>query len=204
MDDFSLFGSSFDNCLSNLRKVLERYREKSLTLNCEKCHYMVMKGLVLGHGISKDGIEVDKAKIDLIFNLPPPTCMKEVRSFLGHAGFYHRFIKDFRKIAKPLSNLLAKYVPFYFSDECFMAFTKLKEALTSALVLHPPLWGEPFELMCDASDYAVGVVLGQRIDKKPYVIYYASHTLNDAQLKYTVTEKEFLAVIPGLRSSDLI
>ena len=114
IDDFSVFGSSFDDCLSNLRKVLERCREKNLTLNWEKCHFMVRKGIVLGHVISKDGIEVNKAKTDLIINLPPPTCVKEVRSFLGHAGFYRRFIKNFSKIAKPLSNLLAKDVPFYF------------------------------------------------------------------------------------------
>ena len=76
-------------------------------------------------------------------------------------------------------------------------FAKLKKALTSAPVLHPPIWGKPFELMCNASDYTVGVVLGQRVDKKPHVIYYASHTLNDAQLNYTVSEKEFLAVIFG-------
>ena len=79
-----------------------------------------------------------------------------------------------------LTNLLAKDVPFHFSEECHVAFIKLKAALTSAPVLHPPIWGDPFELMCDASDYAVGVVLGQRVDKKPHVIYYASHTLNDA------------------------
>jgi len=84
----------------------------------------------------------------------------ELRSFLGHAGFYHRFIKDFNKIAKPLSNLLAKDVPFHFSEECHQAFSKLKKALTSAPILHPPIWGESFELMCDAYDYAIRVVLG--------------------------------------------
>ena len=199
MDDFSVFGSSFYVCLSNLRKVLKTCREKSLTLNLEKCHFMVRKGIVLGHVISKDGIEVDKAKTDLIVNLPHPICVKNVRSFLGHAGFYRCFIKDFSKIAKPLSNLLAKDVSFHFFEECLVAFTKLKKALTSVHVLHPPIWGESFELMCDASDYAVGVVLGQRVDKKPRGIYYASRTLNDAQLTYTVTEKEFLTVIFGFK-----
>ena len=160
MDDFSMFGSSFDECLSNLRKVLEMCWEKSLGLNWEKCHFMVKKGIVLGYIISKVGIQVNKAKTELIVNLPPPTYMNEVRSFLEHAGFYRRFIRDFCKIAWPLTNLLAKEVPFHFSEDCLVAFTKLKEALTSALVLHPPIWGEPFELMCDASDYAVGVVLG--------------------------------------------
>jgi len=121
---------------------------------------MVKKGIVLGHVISQDGIEVDKAKTDLIISLPPPTSVKEVRSFLEHADYYRRFIKDFSKIAKPLSTLLAKDVPFYFSEACHEAFSKLKKALTSAPILHPPIWGESFELMCNASDFAHGVVLG--------------------------------------------
>ena len=100
---------------------------------------MVKKGIVLGHIISKDGMEVDKAKTDLIVNLPPPTYVKEVRSFLGHAGFYRGFIRDFSKIAKPLTNLLAKEVQFHFSEDCLVAFTKLKEALISAPILHPPI-----------------------------------------------------------------
>jgi len=79
-----------------------------------------------------------------------------------------------------LSNLLAKDVPFHFPKECREAFSKLKEASTSASILHLPIWGEPFELMYDASDYAIGVVLGQHIDRKPHVIYYASYMLNDA------------------------
>jgi len=140
--------------------VFERCREKNLTLNWEKCYFMVKKEIVLGHIIFKDGIEVEKAKTDLIVNLPPSTCVKEVRSFLEHAGFYRRFVGDFSKLAKALTKLLAKEVPFHLSEECLVAFTKLKEALTSAPVFHPPIWGEPFELMCDASDYAVGVVLG--------------------------------------------
>jgi len=139
MNDFSVFGSSFDDCLSNLRKVLERYREKNLTLNCEKCHFMVKKDIVLGHIISRDEIKVDKAKTDLIVILSPLTCMKEVRSFPGYVGLYRRFIKDFSKIAKPLSNLLAKDVPIYFSKECRKPFSKLKKTLTSSPILHPPI-----------------------------------------------------------------
>jgi len=161
MDDFSVFGSSFDDCLSNLSKVLERYRDKNLTLNWEKCHFMITHGIVLGHVISHNGIEVDKAKTNLIVNLRPPTSVKAIRSFLEDAGFYRRFIKDLIRIAKPLTNLLAKDVPFHFSEECHVAFLKLKESLTFAPVLHPPIWGDPFELMCDTSNYAVGVVLGQ-------------------------------------------
>ena len=126
MDDFSVFGSSFDDCLSNPRKVLERFREKNLTLNWEKCHFMVKKGIVLGHIISHDRIEVDKAKTDLIINLPPPTSVKEVRSLLGHAAFYHHFIKNLSKIAKPLSSLLAKDVLFHFLKSVMRHFLSLR------------------------------------------------------------------------------
>ena len=115
MDDFSAFGDSYEECLENLRKVLERCQEKNLVLNWEKCHFMVTQGVVLGHIVSKNGIEVDKPKVELISNLPTPKCVRDIRSFLGHAGFYRRFIKDFSAIARPLCNLLAKDVPFAWS-----------------------------------------------------------------------------------------
>ncbi|CAN6556588.1 unnamed protein product [Malus baccata var. baccata] len=198
MDDFSVFGNSFDICLDNLSLVLERCRETNLVLNWEKCHFMVKHGIVLGHLISNKGIEVDKAKIEVIVKLPPPTSVKNVRSFLGHAGFYRRFIKDFSKISRPLCNLLVKDACFDFNADCHDAFNKLKDLLTSAPIITAPDWTLPFELMCDASDYAVGAVLGQRRDKFPYVIYYASRTLNDAQLNYATTEKELLAVVFAL------
>ena len=118
-----------------------------------------------------------------------------MRSFLGHTRFYRRFIKDFSKIAKPLTQLLAKDVPFVFTDECHKAFYRIKRALISAPIIQPPDWDLPFEIMCDANDHAVGAVLGQRKDKNPIVIYYASRTLDEAQQNYTTTEKELLAVV---------
>ena len=198
MDDFSVFGKSFDECLGNLRLILERCVETNIVLNWEKCHFMVNQGIVLGHIISEKGIEVDKSKIDLVRHLPPPTSVREVRSFLGHAGFYRRFIQDFSKIARQLTLLLQKDVPFVFGEKCQQAFDTLKEILTSAPVMQPPDWSQPFELMCDASDYAVGAVLGQRRDKKLHAIYYSSRTLNDAQLNYATTEKELLVVVFAL------
>lgn len=195
MDDFSVFGSSFDNCLHNLSLVLERCQNSNLVLNWEKCHFMVREGIVLGHRISHKGIEVDQAKIEVIEKLPPPTNEKGIRSFLGHAGFYRRFIKDFSKIAKPLTNLLVKDTPFQFNDDCLNAFDTLKQKLTTAPIVTAPDWSLPFEIMCDASDIAVGAVLGQRKDKLLHVIYYASHVLNPAQLNYATTEKELLAVV---------
>ncbi|GKD63681.1 putative nucleotidyltransferase, ribonuclease H, partial [Tanacetum coccineum] len=141
------------------------------------------------------GIEVDRAKIDMIAKLPYPTNVKGVRSFLGHAGFYRRFIKDFSMISKPMTKLLMKDMKFDFSDDCKKAFNILKEKLTTAPIIISPDWNVPFELMCDASDFAVRAVLGQRIDGKFKPIYYASKTLNNAQEHYTTIEKELLAVV---------
>ncbi|KAK8913958.1 hypothetical protein KSP39_PZI023509 [Platanthera zijinensis] len=195
MDDFSVFGDSFDRCLENLEKVLERCEETNLALNWEKCHFMVREGLVLGHKISAKGIEVDVAKIEVIEKLPPPTNIKAIRSFLGHAGFYRRFIKDFSKITKPLTHLLEKDAPFIFDDSCISAFESIKEKLINAPIMIAPVWDLPFEIMCDASSFAVGAVLGQRISKNFHLIYYASKTLTSAQENYTTTEKEILAVV---------
>jgi hypothetical protein len=99
MDDFSIYDKTFKDCLANLDKVLRRCQEADLILNWEKCHFMVRQGIVLGHKISEKGIKVDKAKIEVIDQLPPPTNVKGIRSFLGHAGFYQRFIQNFSQIA---------------------------------------------------------------------------------------------------------
>ncbi|CAM8926445.1 unnamed protein product [Rhodiola kirilowii] len=169
MDDFTIYGDTFDACLDNLR-----------------------------HVVSQEGIEVDKSQIDLIMTLPYPSTVRDIQSFLGHAGFYRRFIKDFSKKALPLSTLLQKEVPFEFTNTCKEAFNELKKALTSTPVIQTPDWKKPFEIMCDASDFAMGAVLGQKIDKKAGVIYYASRTLDPAQRNYSTTEKELLAVVFAL------
>ncbi|GJX83153.1 reverse transcriptase domain-containing protein, partial [Tanacetum coccineum] len=195
MDDFSVFGDSFASCLSNLDKMLKRCEDTNLVLNWEKCHFMCKEGIVLGHKISKSGIEVDRAKVDVIAKLPHPTTVKGVRSFLGHAGFYRRFIQDFSKIARPMTHLLEKDAPFVFSQDCIDAFETLKKKLTEAPILVVPDWNLPFELMCDASDFAIGAVLGQRKTKHFQPIHYASKTMTEAQIHYTTTEKEMLAVV---------
>ena len=156
---------------------------------------MVREGIVLGHVVSEWGIDVDKAKIEVIEQLPPPVNIKGMHSFLGHVGFYRHFIKDFLQISRPLANLLAKDVPFEFTDECLGVFHTLKKALISAPIIQPPDWSLPFEIMCDASDYAVGAVIGQTKDKKHHAIVYASETLTGAQLNYATTEKELLVVV---------
>ncbi|KAK1651522.1 hypothetical protein QYE76_069327 [Lolium multiflorum] len=192
--------ATFQRCMSAIfhgfcESIVERCEETNLVLNWEKCHFMVNEGIVLGHKISERGIEVDRAKVEAIEKMPYPRDVKGIRSVLGHAGFYRRFIKDFSKIAKPLTNLLQKDVPFVFDDDCKEAFETLKKALTTAPIVEPPDWNLPFEIMCDASDFAVGAVLGQRVDKKLNVIHYASKTLDAAQRNYATTEKELLAVV---------
>ncbi|GKB38294.1 reverse transcriptase domain-containing protein [Tanacetum coccineum] len=153
MDDFSVFGNSFENCLSRVDKMLQRCEDTNLCLNWEKSHFMVKEGIVLGHKISKNGIEVDKAKFDVITKLPHPTTVKGVRSFLSH------------------------------------------KKLTEAPILIAPDWDLPFELMCDANDFAIGAVLGQRYEKQFRPIHYASKTMNEADSHYTTTEKEMLGVV---------
>ncbi|GJU00907.1 reverse transcriptase domain-containing protein [Tanacetum coccineum] len=194
MGDFSVFGDSFSSCLSHLDKMLKRCEDTNLVQNWEKCHFMVKEGIVLGHKISKSGIEVDRAKVDVIAKLPPPMSVKGIRSFLGHVGFYRRFIQDFSKIARLMTHLLEKETPFIFSTKCREAFETLNKKLTEAPILVAPDWDLPFEIMCDASDFVVGAVLGQRKTKYFQPIHYASKTMTDAQAQYTTTEKELLAV----------
>nr|GEZ57325.1 reverse transcriptase domain-containing protein [Tanacetum cinerariifolium] len=171
MYDFSVFVNSFENCLSRLDKMLQRCEDTNLCLNWEKSHFKVKEGIVLSHKISKNRIKVDKAKVDVITKLPHPTTVKGVRSFLDHDN------------------------PFIFSKDCIKAFQKLKKKLTEAPILIAPNWDLPFELMCDASDFAIGAVLGQRHEKHFRPIHYASKTLTEAESEYTTTEKEMLAVV---------
>ncbi|GJY63471.1 reverse transcriptase domain-containing protein [Tanacetum coccineum] len=202
MDDFLVFGDSFSSCLANLDKMLKRCEDTKLALNWEKSHFMVKEGIVLGHKISRKGIEVDKAKIDvdkakvdIISKLPYPTTVKGIRSFLGHARILSNFIKDFSKISRPMTHLIEKNTPFIFSEDCILAFQTLKKKLTEAPILIAPNWDQPFEIKCDASDYAIGAVLGQRIEKHFRPIHYASKMMTEAESNYTTTEKEMLAVV---------
>ncbi|RDX78126.1 Retrovirus-related Pol polyprotein, partial [Mucuna pruriens] len=158
------------------------------------------EGIVLDHLISSRWIEVDKAKIDIITSLPNPASVWEVRSFLGHTSFYRRFIKNFSKTALPLSKLLQKDVEFVFNKECIQAFEELKTRLTSTPILQARNWELSFELMCDASNSTLGAILGQQdgVGGSAHVISYASQTMDQAQMNYTTTEKELLAIVFAL------
>ena len=195
MDDFSVYGSNFEDCLRNLETVLQRCQHKKLALNWEKCHFMVIEGIVLGHKIYAAVLDVDQPKIVVIKTLMPPTTVKGKRSFLGHAGFYRRYIKDFSKISRPLCRLLEKDENFDFDESCRSAFKEIKSRLVSAPIMLTLDWSNEFEIMCDASDYAVGAVLGQGTEKIFKAIYYASKTFNEAQENYSTTKKEMLAMV---------
>ena len=176
---------------------MEKYKEKGLVLDWEKCYYMSTFGIVLDHVVSLKGIEFNKDKIK-ISKLPSLKRIKEVLFFLGHVGFCRKFIKDLNAIFSPLCNLLIKDTPFKWTKDCQKAFKKIIHLLTQALLMQPFDWSLPFELMCNASDYAIGAILGQRKECKPFVIYYASRTLNSAKMNYTISEKELLVVIFAL------
>ena len=156
---------------------------------------MVIKGIVLGHKISVAGLEVDQAKVSMIETLMPLDTFKRIRSFLGHFGFYRRFIKDFSKISKPLCTLLEKDAKFEFDDSCLSRFKEIKYRLVIAPIMATPDWNKEFEIMCDASDYAMGAILGQRTEKIFRAIYYARKTFNEAQENYSTTENEMLEMV---------
>nr|GEX77711.1 reverse transcriptase domain-containing protein [Tanacetum cinerariifolium] len=174
MDDFSVFGNSFQSCLSYLEKMLKRCEETNLCLNWEKSHFMVKEGIVLGHKISKEGIEVDKAKVDVLPNY---------------------LIQQLSKIVRSMTHLLEKDTPFLFFKECVEAFQTLKRKLTEAPILIAPDWDMPFEIMCDASDFAIGAVLRQRQEQYFRPIHYANKTMTEAESNYTTTKKEMLAMV---------
>ena len=156
MDDFLVYGSSFENCFENLETVLQRCKDKNLALNWGKCLFMVTKGIVLGHKIYAARLEVDQEKVSIIETLLPPTTVKRIRSFLGHSDFYTRFTEDFSKISRPLCRLLEKDAKFDFDELCKAAFDEIKSRLVTAPIMVTPDWNKEFEIMCDANDYAMG------------------------------------------------
>ncbi|WMV50052.1 hypothetical protein MTR67_043437 [Solanum verrucosum] len=194
MDDFSIVGYTFEVCLENLGKIVQRCVKTNLVLNWEKCHFIGKEGTVLGHKYYGESMQVDQAKFEVIAKFPPPILIKGVRSFLGHAGFFRRFIKDFSKFAYPLCKLLEKECIFELDEACVKEFLSLKEKFVSAPIIVAPDWIIPFELMCDVSGVALGVVLDQCKINFFHSIYYASKTLNVVKKNYTVTEQELFAM----------
>ena len=195
MDDFTVYGSSFEHCLKNLETVLQRCQDKNLAVNWEKCHLMVTEGIVLGHRFSAAGLEVDQEKVSIIKTLLPPIEVKGIKSFLRHAGFYRRFIRNFSKISRPLCRLLEKDTKFVFDESCRAAIEEIKSRLVEAPIMATPDWNKEFDIVFDVSDYAMGAALGQRADKIFRAIYYASKIFNEAQENYSTIEKQMLAMV---------
>lgn len=144
---------------------------------------------MLGHKISEKRIKVDKAKIEVMMVLEPRKMVKGIRSFLGHVGFYRKFIKDFSHIDRPLTILICKDIELVFDKDYFEAYLKIKTTLVSIPVVQPLDWELLFETICYASNYVTGAVLGQKKDEKLHMIYHASRMLDQAQVSYTTTKK---------------
>ena len=199
IDDILIFSRSFTEHLEHIREVFLRLRSANLRLKPSKCDFATKSVKFLGHVITRDGISPNPEKISAVKNFPIPKCAKEVRSFLGLANYYRRFVNSFAKIAAPLNALLCKDKKFSWSEQCQLAFDTLKTALCESPILAYPDFSLPFSLHTDASDYAVGYVLSQKQNGLERVIAYAGRNLTPAEKNYSVTEKEGVALISGIQ-----
>ena len=199
LDDVIIFGSSVQEVISRLKTVLDRLREAHLKLKPKKCHLFQTEVLYLGHVVSAEGVKTDPSKIEAVKSWPRPTNQTEVRSFLGLASYYRKFIVKFSEVAKPLTDLTKKDKPFVWTPECENAFITMKGMLTTSPILAYPQRDVDFILDTDASKSAIGAVLSQEQDGKERVIAYASKTLNRAEENYCVTRRELLAIVTFLK-----
>jgi hypothetical protein len=195
LDDVIIFGASIEEHAERLRGVFERLREAKLSLKFEKCHFAKERVKYLGHVIDKRGVGPDPDKIQAVMSYPAPTTIREVQSFLGLSNYYRRFVDNYALTARPLTRLLKKGEKFVWSTECEIAFETLKKSLANSPVLSHPDFEKPFILSTDASNFAVGAVLSQEIDGAEHPVAYASRQLNSAEVNYTVTERELLAIV---------
>jgi hypothetical protein len=203
VDDTLVYSNSWQEHLQHLEQVFRRFRESGLRLNLTKCHFGHEEISLLGHIITKDGIRVDPDKISKVQGIPAPTNVKEVRAFLGLAGYYRRFVPQFSRIAAPLNRLLAKRQEFQWTPSCERAFQTLKDYLTSAPLLARPDVRKGYVLQTDASTVGLGAVLSQLgEDGKERVLAYASRGLTPAERNYSVTELECLAIVWAVEKFD--
>lgn len=198
LDDVIVFARTFDEYLSRLQNVFDRLRAANLKLKSQKCKFGQEKVTFLGHVVTPDGVTTDPRKCEAIQKVPVPHRVKELRSFLGLTNYYARFVPRYREIARPLYRLTRKNMPFIWTTECQMAFEKLKQILQSTQVLAYPQFDKPFILETDASGFAIGFVLSQEHDGQLRPIHYAGRNLTEAEMKYSTTEREALAVYQGV------
>jgi hypothetical protein len=195
IDDFAVFSLRMEHH-QFLRKTFQRCRETGLKLHPGKCFLGMESGVLLGHVVSKQGLEVDSDKVRAILALLAPTTVREVRGFLGCVGYYRRFIISYAKVATPLTELLKRETDFVWTDRRQQAFEELKKALTTAPILSPPDWEQEFHVILDASGWCLGAILWQcGEDRREKPIYYASRQMSPAERNYTTTEREALAVV---------
>lgn len=199
LDDIIIYAKDLADHSQKLSDILQRLRKYNLKLQPSKCEFLRKEVNYLGHQITDDGVKPDPQKIKCVKEFPVPTNVKEVKSFLGLSGYYRRFIQNYGQIAKPLTSLLKKDVPYRWSDLCQQAFEQLKDLLTQAPILQYPDFSKPFNLTCDASDYAIGCVLSQGPIGKDLPIAFASRTLNKAEINYNTTEKELTSIVWGIK-----
>lgn len=195
MDDIICFGSSIETHNEHLEKIFQRLSEHKLKLQPNKCTFLSKEAHYLGHVITQHGVSPNPLKIQCIVDHPIPKDTKALKSFLGICNYYRKFLSGFANIAKPLTTLLQKNVPFVWSDICDKSFNDLKTMLTTAPLLQYPKWDEPFNLATDASGFAIGSVLSQGPIGEDLPIAYASRTLNKAEQNYSVILKECLSII---------
>lgn len=198
LDDAILISKEFPSHLALIEKVFARLRQAGLTLNKKKCRFAQTELRYLGYIVDRDGLRVDPEKVEAVRSFPVPTSAREVHRFLGLASWYRRFISDFATVAAPLTALNRKNMRWQWNLEAEAAFCSLKYSLISAPVLTSPDFEQPFQLQCDASEYALGCVLTQSTGKDEKVIAYASRGLKSSERNYTVTEKECLSVLFGI------
>ena len=195
IDDILIYSSSREEHAEHLRIVLQTLREHRLYAKLSKCQFWLDSVAFLGHIISAEGVSVDPQKVEAILNWKPPTSVTEIRSFLGLAGYYRKFVEGFSKIATPLTRLTRKEEPFLWSEACQQSFDELKRRLTSAPVLTLPSGQDGFAVYCDASRHGLGCLLMQN-DK---VIAYASRQLKKHEQNYPTHDLELAAVVFSLR-----
>ncbi len=200
IDDILIFSNSFEDHLNDLEELFIRLVDTGFSIKLSKCWFGKREVDYLGHTINENGVSPDKKKLEAITRFPYPTNLTELRSFLGMLNYYNQFIQDFAHIASPLYQLTKKGVKFEMNDTCHNAVDILKAKLTNAPILRHPDFERPFIIYTDASNVALGVVLAQKDESgNEYVVAYGSRSLSSVERKYTVTERECLAVLFGVK-----
>ncbi|GBL83266.1 Retrovirus-related Pol polyprotein from transposon 297, partial [Araneus ventricosus] len=198
LDDIIIVGRTFEEHLSNHRKVFQRLQNANLKLSPKKCRFFQKEVTYLGHVISAEGVKTDPGKIKAVVDWPRPETIHDLRSFLGLCTYYRRFVKNFSTIARPLHKLTETKSNFNWTEECEKSFNSLKQALTSSPILTYPRTDKDFILDTDASNEGIGAVLSQNIGNEEHVIAYFSKSLGKPERNYCVTRKELLAIVKSI------